>query len=103
MPCSNVLLDEDLGAHISDLGLARFVGSGTLSAHAFSLTHAAPEQVLGQRCTLAADVYSFGVLLIELATGQAVTRRSSWRLPVAPGECSQASMPRDSAMLLHNA
>ena len=51
---------------------------------------AAPEQVLGQRCTLTADIYSLGILLVELTTQQAVTRRGGWRLPLAPQECSPA-------------
>lgn len=55
------------------------------------MTHAAPEQVLGKRCTLAADVYSLGILLIELTTQRAVLKRSDWRLPLPPGECSQVS------------
>jgi hypothetical protein len=84
-----VLLDERCNAFIGDLGVARFMGGGDLSAGAFCLTHAAPEQMLGKRCTLAADMYSFGVLLIELATGRAVTRRRDWRLPRPPEECSQ--------------
>ena len=132
--CSNVLLDAGLTASISDLGVARFVGSSALSAGAFCLTRAgvvhcrwqhlqpcmpvcswasdmgvlplclvhseqalvplcccaAPEQVLGQRCTLTADIYSLGILLVELTTQQAVTRRGGWRLPLAPQECSPA-------------
>ena len=49
---------------------------------------AAPEQVLGQQCTPAADMYSFGILLAEITTQQAVLRRGQWRLP-EPEECSQ--------------
>lgn len=85
-----MLLDERCNAFIGDLGVARFTGGGgALSAGAFCLTHAAPEQLLGQRCTLAADVYSLGILLIELTTGRAVLKRSDWRLPRPPDECSQ--------------
>ena len=51
---------------------------------------AAPEQLLGQRCTLAADLYSFGLLLIELTTQQLVTGRGKWRWPLVPQECPQA-------------
>lgn len=45
---------------------------------------------MGQRCTLAADVYSFGVLLIELTTQPEVSQRIQWRMPRAPDECPQA-------------
>jgi hypothetical protein len=51
---------------------------------------AAPEQIIGHRCTLAADLYSFGLLLIQLATQQAVVRhRGDWCMPRAPEECPQ--------------
>ena len=86
-----MLLDESLSGFIGDLGVARPVrGSAGASVAAFSVTHAAPELLLGQRCTLAADVYSLGILLIELTTGQPVMRRGGWRLPRAPDECSAA-------------
>ncbi|KAL4855737.1 3-deoxy-manno-octulosonate cytidylyltransferase [Chlorella vulgaris] len=87
---SNVLLDERLTAYVGDMGVARIVAETSLSAGAFCLTHAAPEQVLGLRCTLATDVYSLGILLIELTTQVAVLKRGNWRLPTVPEECSQA-------------
>ena len=53
---------------------------------------AAPEQLMGQRCTLASDLYSFGVLLIELTTFDLGARRGDWRLPLAPEECPQVGL-----------
>ena len=50
---------------------------------------AAPEQLMGQRCSLAADLYSFGILLIELITQEQSGGRGEWRLPRAPEECPQ--------------
>ena len=50
---------------------------------------AAPEQMMGEQCTLAADMYSFGILLIELTTQQPVEKRGEWRLPRAPRDCPQ--------------
>lgn len=87
---SNMLLDERLTAYVGDMGVARIIAETSLSAGAFCLTHAAPEQVLGLRCTLATDVYSVGILLIELTTQVAVLKRGNWRLPNVPEECSQA-------------
>ena len=51
---------------------------------------AAPEQLLAQRCTLAADIYSLGLVLAELTTGQVVKRRGEWQLPRPPEECPAA-------------
>ena len=63
--------------------------------------YAAPEQLAaGQRCTLAVDLYSFGVLLVELCTHQQGQRqpqqlwcekRGGWRLPRVPQDCPQVS------------
>ena len=45
---------------------------------------------MGQRVSLAADVYSLGVLLMELLTREPILRRGAWRLPHAPTECPPA-------------
>jgi len=84
------MLTNNLRACIGDLGIAQSLGTRARTAVGFDCSHAAPEQLLGQRCTLAADMYSFGVLLVELATGRVVTRRGNWQLPRAPEQCSQA-------------
>ena len=50
---------------------------------------AAPEQLLGERCGLAADMYQLGVLLVELTTQRMVRRRGEWSLPRAGLDCPQ--------------
>ena len=44
---------------------------------------------MGVRCTLTADIYAMGILLVELTTQTVVCRRGQWRLPQAPQECPQ--------------
>jgi ABC-type oligopeptide transport system substrate-binding subunit len=68
----NVLLSPGGTAKLSDFGLARtlasrLTGEGLIVGTAFYL---APEQALGQEIDGRADLYSLGVLLYELATGQ---------------------------------
>ena len=58
---------------------------GCVSLH----SSAAPEQLMGMRCTLAADVYSFGLVLVELTTQRNLYRRGEWQLPRAPEDCPQ--------------
>lgn len=53
---ANVLLDAEGRACLADLGLALALGTGAATAVGFSRQHAAPEMLLGQRCTLAADM-----------------------------------------------
>lgn len=59
------------------------------AAHLLSSLLAAPEQLLGERCTLSADIYSFGLILSELTTQTCLERRGVVRLPHAPTDCSQ--------------
>lgn len=76
----NVLLTEDSRgprAVITDFGLARaaFRGTdrGTLTAVGTVLgspAYMAPEQVRGEATTAASDIYSFGVVLYEMVSGQ---------------------------------
>ncbi|XP_024370975.1 uncharacterized protein [Physcomitrium patens] len=74
---SNVLLDDDLEAHISDFGIAKVLDmhqsdDGTTTASLVSGTYGyiAPEVACGVKVTPKLDVYSYGVLLLELLTGK---------------------------------
>ncbi|KAL8217598.1 hypothetical protein R6Q57_020971 [Mikania cordata] len=70
---SNVLLDKKGTARVTDFGLARAVdagGSHVSTMVAGTIGYVAPEY--GQTCkaTTKGDVYSYGVLVMELATGR---------------------------------
>jgi serine/threonine protein kinase len=70
---SNVLLDKDLNPKISDFGLAKlFPGNMThISTRvAGTLGYLAPEYAIRGQLTKKADVYSFGVLLLEIVSGR---------------------------------
>jgi eukaryotic-like serine/threonine-protein kinase len=69
---SNVLLDPDGGAHLTDFGVAKMDDSTTLteSGHAIgTLKYMAPEVLSGAPATPRSDLYSCGVLLQECAAG----------------------------------
>ncbi|XP_031493853.1 probable serine/threonine-protein kinase PBL11 [Nymphaea colorata] len=74
MKASNILLDKDFNAKLSDFGLARDgpIGDRTHVSTKIIGTHgyAAPEYVESGHLTRKADVYSFGIVMLELLSGR---------------------------------
>ncbi|KAF8408051.1 hypothetical protein HHK36_007192 [Tetracentron sinense] len=71
---SNILLDADYNAKLSDFGLAKdgpkgddtHVSTRVMGTHGY----AAPEYVMTGHLTSRSDVYSFGVVLLEMLSGR---------------------------------
>ncbi|XP_059299785.1 probable inactive receptor kinase At1g48480 [Lycium ferocissimum] len=68
---SNVLLTKSYEARVSDFGLANLVGPPSSPIRVAG--YRAPEVTDPRKVSQKADVYSFGVLLLELLTGKAPT------------------------------
>ncbi|KAL8167110.1 hypothetical protein V2J09_008609 [Rumex salicifolius] len=66
---TNVLIDKAGDARVSDFGLSSFIAPNS-NASKTNNGYRAPEIVDGRKITHKADVYSFGVLLLELLTGK---------------------------------
>lgn len=66
---SNVLLDKDGNACISDFGLVLMASSSVVSSRLVG--YRAPEHNESKKISQRGDVYSFGVLLLEILTGKA--------------------------------
>lgn len=66
---SNVLLDKNGAACVADFGLALLLGPAHATARLGG--YRAPEQADSRRLSQEADVYAFGVLILEVLTGRA--------------------------------
>ncbi|KAL5703516.1 hypothetical protein ACHQM5_022054 [Ranunculus cassubicifolius] len=77
MKSSNVLLDENLEARVSDFGMARMMSAMdthlSVSTLAGTPGYVPPEYYQSFRCSTKGDVYSYGVVLLELLTGRTPT------------------------------
>ncbi|KAK6912224.1 Protein kinase domain [Dillenia turbinata] len=92
---SNVLLDSDFEAQVADFGFAKLIPDGATHVTTRvkgTLGYLAPEYAMLGKASESCDVYSFGILLLELASGRKPIEKLSptmkrtitdWALPLA--------------------
>ncbi|CAA0808634.1 Receptor-like protein kinase HSL1 [Striga hermonthica] len=90
---NNLLLDRDFGVKISDFGVAKVVkevenGVESMSVIAGSCGYIAPEYAYTLRVNEKSDIYSFGIVILELVTGKLPTDPSLGGRDLATWVCT---------------
>ena len=71
---ANVMIDGDGNVRITDFGIATAAAAGR-RGFAGTPQYMAPEQFAGAPASIASDIYALGLILFEIFTGRALTRR----------------------------
>ncbi|OMO92248.1 hypothetical protein CCACVL1_06900 [Corchorus capsularis] len=90
---NNILLDGEFGARVADFGVAKIVkrlgrGAESMSVIAGSYGYIAPEYAYTLRVNEKSDIYSFGVVILELVTGKPPTDAEFGEKDVVKWVCS---------------
>ncbi|KAM3394101.1 hypothetical protein P3S68_003103 [Capsicum galapagoense] len=101
---SNILLDEDMVAHLSDFGISKLLGEGQGDFYTKTLAtfgYIAPEYGLEGLVSTKCDIYSYGVMLLETFTrrkpsefegDRSLKQWASYSLPDAVMEVGDANL-----------
>ncbi|KAK9792469.1 hypothetical protein WJX73_010351 [Symbiochloris irregularis] len=91
---ANILLAQDGTAKIADVGLSRTLSRSTWIHHhrGGTLAWQSPEMLMGEPASFSADMWSFGVILLEIVTG-VLPERGQYASPEVPRQSPSGNPP----------
>jgi len=93
---ANIMIDGRGRARITDFGLARLSSDdASVDQVVGTLNYMSPEQLSRGESTIQSDLYSLGLILHEMFTGEAVHRGKSVQEVLAAHESSSGTRPSD--------
>lgn len=92
---ANIMLDGRGRVRITDFGLAKLVEECADGEIAGTPSYMAPEQLIRGEATIQSDLYSLGLILYEVFTGEAVHAKGSIPELIRAHEQSSPSRPSD--------
>lgn len=105
MKSSNILLDENFEAHVSDFGIAKCVSIAKSHASTYvlgTIGYIDPEYARTSRLTEKSDVYSFGIVLLELLTGKKAVDNDSNLHQMVKYSSTPFYLPLFSVLRMHH-
>ncbi|CAN4090310.1 unnamed protein product [Withania somnifera] len=94
---ANVLLDEDMVAHVGDFGISKILAVSKSNAHTETLGtlgYIAPEYGSGGIVSTSSDVYSYGIMLMEVLATRRPTDKEIFNKNIGLREWMRRASPR---------
>ena len=102
---ANIMIDTNGQVKLLDFGIAKLIDSESsqlTQTQVFTPDYASPEQINGEICTTATDVYALGVLLFELIVGQKRFNHKNHSMAEKIADITQPKTIYPSQVMLEN-